>query len=407
MFTAFIAQGTISRNSAFNNVPVDRYVNIETLLFYDYLLVYFQAITLLLSTFKIWQLLRIEQHMNTLLRVLSALTKPVLAYLFMFLLLTMPFVIAGHVLFGAKLFDFSSLINSLTTLFKLILGQFDYDDFRRADPRIGPIYFFMAVFFLQYILMNVLLALIINVFHFVQERNRDTIAFESKMAIFLVDRVKESLGLRLHNPIAELQPLLADEVHKDFHQLLDFYNRKPRTISWEKWNTVIQMRILRQVISQSAEFMRLLEQEGHDHGSSFNRKAQDIALLNEKELPVARFTDDDSRFVEESPIFNLEDVRFERVFADKFISEYISVCRDSLMYVRDQLVELIISTHNEDELVGMSAFTRPVKMSDGRTRKVDRVLERIMKLKGVTYEQAYALYRKRMGEKYLKDSDDE
>ena len=46
------------------------------------------------------------------------------------------------------------------TLFRIILGDFDFDALKTAHWLFGPIYFFLYVFFIFFVLLNMFLAII-------------------------------------------------------------------------------------------------------------------------------------------------------------------------------------------------------------------------------------------------------
>lgn len=58
---------------------------------------------------------------------------------------------------------------TITTLLRIMLGDFDYSKLRARDPIIGPTFFFCYIFFIYFILINMFLAIINQTYMAVKE----------------------------------------------------------------------------------------------------------------------------------------------------------------------------------------------------------------------------------------------
>ena len=56
--------------------------------------------------------------------------------------------------------DFNNFVNACYTLFRTILGDFNFVVIEQADPLFGPIYFLSYIFFVFFVLLNMFLAII-------------------------------------------------------------------------------------------------------------------------------------------------------------------------------------------------------------------------------------------------------
>jgi len=93
--------------------------------------------------------------------------------------------------------DFRTLMDTIFTLFRMILGDFNFRDIERASTLLGPIYFLIYIFFVFFVLLNMFLAIINDTYGVVKERlKRQTPEFQ--MGDFFmtgVNNVKGALGI--------------------------------------------------------------------------------------------------------------------------------------------------------------------------------------------------------------------
>merc|ERR1740131_927189 len=78
----------------------------------------------------------------------------------MFLIIFFSFSELGYLLFGTQVADFRDVTNACYTLFRTILGDFNFEVIEQADWLFGPIFFISYIFFVFFVLLNVFLAII-------------------------------------------------------------------------------------------------------------------------------------------------------------------------------------------------------------------------------------------------------
>ena len=71
----------------------------------------------------------------------------------MFFIIFSAFVQLGYLLFGTQVHDFRTFIDSVYTLFRMILGDFNFRDIEKAHSILGPIYFLSYIFFVFFVLL--------------------------------------------------------------------------------------------------------------------------------------------------------------------------------------------------------------------------------------------------------------
>ena len=94
--------------------------------------------------------------------------KDVASFFVMFAIVFLAFAQLGNLLFGTMVKDFDSFYESIFTLLRTILGDFDFHAIQKADRLLGPVFFMSYVLFVFFILMNIFLAIINDTYSLVK-----------------------------------------------------------------------------------------------------------------------------------------------------------------------------------------------------------------------------------------------
>jgi len=105
---------------------------------------------------------------------LSRCAPDVGAFLFMFAIIFMAFAQFGYLIFGAKLYFFSTIQHSAMTLMRAMLGDFDFPALQAAHYILGPGFFFVYIFIVFFILLNMFLAIINDTYSEVKAEMEET-----------------------------------------------------------------------------------------------------------------------------------------------------------------------------------------------------------------------------------------
>ncbi|CAF1550524.1 unnamed protein product [Adineta ricciae] len=98
--------------------------------------------------------------MTQLSTTLSRCAKDVLGFSVMFMIVFLAYAQLGYLLFGSMVEDYKTFSASIFTLFRIILGDFDFDAILNVHRVLGPIFFLTYVFFVFFVLLNMFLAII-------------------------------------------------------------------------------------------------------------------------------------------------------------------------------------------------------------------------------------------------------
>ncbi|CAM1312882.1 PKD2 (predicted) [Pycnogonum litorale] len=118
------------------------------------------ALAVFFAWIKLFKYISFNKTMNQLSSTLSRCAKDVAGFGIMFFIVFFAFAQLGYLLFGTQVRDFSTFMNAVFTLLRLILGDFNFHAIENANRILGPIYFICYVFFVFFVLLNMFLAII-------------------------------------------------------------------------------------------------------------------------------------------------------------------------------------------------------------------------------------------------------
>lgn len=153
-----IAKVNATLDSLLNNP--DQYVEFDTLAYWQIQFNNAIAVTAFLSWIKFFKYISFNKTMTQLTSTLSRCAKDILGFFIMFYIVFFAFAQLGYLLFGATTPDYSTFTTTCFTLFRIILGDFDFPTLMANAPTMGPIYFLSYVFFVFFVLLNMFLAII-------------------------------------------------------------------------------------------------------------------------------------------------------------------------------------------------------------------------------------------------------
>jgi len=118
------------------------------------------AFAVFLAWIKIFKYVSFNKTMTQLSTTLSRCAKDVLGFSVMFMIVFLAYAQLGYLLFGSLVNDYKTFAISIFTLFRIILGDFDFNAILDAHRILGPIFFLTYVFFVFFVLLNMFLAII-------------------------------------------------------------------------------------------------------------------------------------------------------------------------------------------------------------------------------------------------------
>lgn len=91
----------------------------------------------------------------------------------MFFIVFIAYAQLGYILFGVENPNFRTYVDSIFTLLRTVLGDFDYLAIEKANRILGPIYFISYIFFVFFVLLNMFLAIINDTYSEVKAEKLD------------------------------------------------------------------------------------------------------------------------------------------------------------------------------------------------------------------------------------------
>ena len=142
------------------------------------LLVIFCAILIITSGLRVFTILRVNSVFGPLLTMIWLMIKSMFTFLILYALNLLIFAIVGTILmFPSEKGTYSSLNNSLITLFQASLGTFDFADLDTGvkefvdDYRVSKIYFTIFLLINLILLMNLLIAILSNIYTYYETKS--------------------------------------------------------------------------------------------------------------------------------------------------------------------------------------------------------------------------------------------
>ncbi|OWF56216.1 Polycystic kidney disease and receptor for egg jelly-related protein [Mizuhopecten yessoensis] len=138
----------------------NKFTSFYTAVFWDFVLTYIMAVLVMLVILKVFKLFRFNTKTTILMQTLGNARGSLLNFAFLFFIFFMAFALFGHLVFGYWIVDYKDVGSSIITLGNFLLGVSDYYKLEQAHSVLGPTFFVMFVFFIQYILLSVFVAII-------------------------------------------------------------------------------------------------------------------------------------------------------------------------------------------------------------------------------------------------------
>jgi hypothetical protein len=125
------------------------------------------TILLILRTFKY---LNLASGLASVFRTLQMAFKDMIYFFVLFFLMFFGFVFSGYVLFGPRSSDFKTLADSSVTLLRMAIADIEYNKFIEGDPASAPLFFVIFTVLFYFIMTNIFLSIILDVWHKEKER---------------------------------------------------------------------------------------------------------------------------------------------------------------------------------------------------------------------------------------------
>jgi len=136
------------------------------------------AFNVVWSSVKLLRHLRLWPRFLLIWNVVKESLKYVIPLAAVIVMITMSFAFSGHWLFGHRVGAFHTWPLALSTLLRVFMDELDYDNLRDAHPEMAPIWTIAWIFIMQFVLLNMFIAILTASYDHVQKRNRKLDIFE-------------------------------------------------------------------------------------------------------------------------------------------------------------------------------------------------------------------------------------
>ncbi|NWS51862.1 PK1L2 protein, partial [Chunga burmeisteri] len=130
----------------------------------DAVLGYLIAFLVLLSTVKLWHLLRLNPKLNMITSTLRRAWGDISGFITVIAIMFLAYSIATNLIFGWKLYSYKSLFDSAETMVSLQLGIFNYEEVLDYNPILGSFLIGSCIIFMTFVVLNLFISVILVAF---------------------------------------------------------------------------------------------------------------------------------------------------------------------------------------------------------------------------------------------------
>lgn len=171
----------------------------------DSVLQYLVAFLVLLSTVKLWHLLRLNPKMNLITAALHRAWNDISSFLLVIVIALVAYSVASNVIYGWKIASYKTFIDSLLTLISLQMGIFNYDEVLDSHPVLGGLLFGSCIVFMTFVVLNLFISVILVSLNMEQMYHKPS--EEEEIVDLLLKKLCNLFGIRYKS---EEDPMEAD-----------------------------------------------------------------------------------------------------------------------------------------------------------------------------------------------------
>ncbi|CAH2301373.1 polycystin-2 isoform X1 [Pelobates cultripes] len=196
-----------------NNLLLDQnaFPNFESLAYWQIQFNNVAAVTVFFAWIKLFKFVDFNRTMTQLSTTMSRCAKDILGFSIMFFIIFLAYAQFAFLVFGTQVDDFSTFQDCILTQFRILLGDFEFNDLEEANRILGPIYFTTFVFFTFFILLNMFLAIISDTYSEVK-----TDMAQQKSEMELTDLIKKGCSKAMVK--LKLKKTAVDDISESLRQ---------------------------------------------------------------------------------------------------------------------------------------------------------------------------------------------
>ncbi|XP_006888947.1 PREDICTED: polycystic kidney disease protein 1-like 2 [Elephantulus edwardii] len=159
----------------------------------DAALGYIIAFLVLLSTVKLWHLLRLNPKMSMITSALRRAWGDISGFLIIILIMLLAYSITSHLVFGWKLHSYKTLFDAAETMISLQLGIFNYQEVLDESPVLGSFLVGSCIVFMTFVVVNLFISVVLVAFS--EEQKCHHLSEDGEIADLLVMKILSFLGI--------------------------------------------------------------------------------------------------------------------------------------------------------------------------------------------------------------------
>ncbi|XP_037372114.1 polycystic kidney disease protein 1-like 2 [Talpa occidentalis] len=160
----------------------------------DAALGYIIAFLVLLSTVKLWHLLRLNPKMNMITSALHRAWGDISGFITVILIMLLAYSITSNLIFGWKLRSYKTLFDAAETMISLQIGIFNYEEVLDSSPVLGSFLIGSCIIFMTFVVLNLFISVILVAFH--EEQKYYLLTEEGEIADLLLMKILSFLGMK-------------------------------------------------------------------------------------------------------------------------------------------------------------------------------------------------------------------
>ncbi|KAL7978824.1 hypothetical protein Chor_013313, partial [Crotalus horridus] len=142
----------------------NRFVSFNQTATVDAVLGYLIAFLVLLSTVKLWHLLRLNPKLNMITSTLRRAWGDISGFATVIIIMFLAYSIATNLIYGWKLNSYKTLFDSAETMVSLQLGIFNYEEVLDYNPILGSFLIGSCIIFMTFVVLNLFISVILVAF---------------------------------------------------------------------------------------------------------------------------------------------------------------------------------------------------------------------------------------------------
>ncbi|XP_065653763.1 uncharacterized protein LOC136080701 isoform X2 [Hydra vulgaris] len=165
------------------------FINFQFASYCDMMYVCIVSLIAFFVNLKFIKLLQFNHHVSMISYTLKAAWYPLSMFGIVFSIILCSFVTFSNIAFGALMGEYKTYFESIVSTVSLLLGKFSFNQYKRANIVLGPIFFFSFNVIIIWIIMNMFLSILNDAFSMVRA-NPDCQNNDYEMVNFILENLK-------------------------------------------------------------------------------------------------------------------------------------------------------------------------------------------------------------------------